>query len=115
MTPAQAAAAVNVSRRTIVRAIESQQLQAIRDNRNRWQISQEALAAWSPPTARAVGSAPPPEQSEAATLRVTLAAETARADAAERARDQAEADRDRWQSMAEKLAARPRFRWPWTR
>lgn len=42
-----------------------------------------------------------------AALRERLAAETARADAAE-------ADRDRWQVMAEKLAERPRRGWwPW--
>lgn len=48
------------------------------------------------------------EHTEAVTrLRERLAAEIARANAAE-------ADRDRWQAMAEKLADRPRRRWwPW--
>lgn len=57
------------------------------------------------------------ERSEAvAELRERLSAEIARADAAERARDQAEADRDRWQAMAERLADRPRRSWwPWSR
>ena len=40
-----------------------------------------------------------------------LAAMTARAEAAERARDQAEGERDRWREMALALAARPRRRW----
>lgn len=48
-------------------------------------------------------------------LREQLLAETARADAAERSRDQAEADRDRWRAMAEKLADQPRSWWPWRR
>lgn len=39
------------------------------------------------------------------------AAAMARADAAERARDQAESDRDHWRAMAESLAARRRW-WP---
>lgn len=57
------------------------------------------------------------ERSEAVSeLRGRLSAEIARADAAERARDQAEADRDRWQAMAERLAERPRRSWwPWSR
>lgn len=48
------------------------------------------------------------EHTEAiASLRERLAAETARANAAE-------ADRDRWQGMAERLADRPRrIWWPW--
>ena len=48
------------------------------------------------------------EHTEAvASLRERLAAETARANAAE-------VDRDRWQAMAEKLADRPRRSWwPW--
>ncbi len=57
------------------------------------------------------------ERSEAvAELRERLSSEIARADAAERARDQAEADRDRWQAMAERLTDRPRRSWwPWSR
>ena len=44
-------------------------------------------------------------------LREKLSSETARADAAERARNQAESDRDRWRGMAEKLADKPRRGW----
>lgn len=39
------------------------------------------------------------------------AAALARAEAAERARDQAESDRDHWRALADKLAARRRW-WP---
>ena len=112
MTPAQAATAAGVSRWTIMRAINSQQLKAHRNNRNEWQIAEDALAAHYPHTVRSVRIAHPDDSAE---LRVNLAGETARANAAERARDQAEADRDRWQSMAEQLATRPRFAWPWQR
>jgi hypothetical protein len=119
MSPAQAAQAANVSRWTILRAIKSQQLQARRDNRNNWQISPEDLAAWCAHTVQAHPLAPPaPETAQAdetPTLRAALAAETARADAAERARDQAEADRNQWRDLAQTLAKRPTFRWPWQR
>ena len=42
---------------------------------------------------------------------VALAAATARAEAAERARDKAEGERDHWREIAQALAARPRLRW----
>ena len=47
LSPAQAAQLVKVSRRTIMRAIDTQELPAFRDNRNRWQISPEALGTWA--------------------------------------------------------------------
>jgi N6-adenosine-specific RNA methylase IME4 len=62
---------------------------------------------------RARVSAHPNEVME---LREKLASETARADAAERARDQAEADRDAWKQQASALLSRPpraRRWWLW--
>lgn len=116
MTPEQAAQAAKVSRWTILRAIKSQRLQARRDNRNRWQITREDLDQWSAHNVRTVCE-PDPEPDiaqadETPALREALAAETARADAAERARDQAEVDRNQWREMAQTLAKR-RFVWPW--
>jgi len=108
LTPAEAAAQAGLSRWSIMRAINSGKLKAIRDNRNQWQISEASLKAWLADTVRTVKAAHP-DQSAA------LAEANARATAAERARDQAEADRDRWQRMAEQLASRPRFSWPWTK
>jgi excisionase family DNA binding protein len=110
MTPAEAAQAANVSRWAIMRAINSQQLKAHRDNRNRWNIKPEDLQAHYPHSVRTVRNAHPDESAE---LREKLAAETARATAAERARDQAETARDHWQRMAETLAKNQRFKWPW--
>jgi len=52
---------------------------------------------------------------DSAELQAKLVGETTRANAAERARDQAEADRDCWQQMAEKLAEKRGFTWPWNR
>lgn len=110
MSPADAAQVAGVSRWAIMRAIKSHKLQARRDNRNHWQIAKDDLAQWCAHSVRHQQTAHPDETAE---LRTTLAGETARADAAERAREQAEADRDRWQAMAEKLTERRSFKWPW--
>ena len=111
MTPAEAAQLAGVSRWAIMRAIKSHKLKARRDNRNHWRIAQEDLDAWCAHSVRPAHTA---HIDDSAELRAKLAGETARADAAERARDQAEADRDRWRAMAEKLTIQPRRRWwPW--
>ena len=119
LTPEQAAQLAKVSRWTILRAIKSQRLQARRDNHNRWQISPQAVQDWCAHTVQAQPDAPlAPEIAQAdetPALRAALAAETARADAAERARDQAEADRDQWRDMAQTLANRRGSIWPWRR
>lgn len=111
MSPAQAAQVAGVSRWTIMRAIKAQELQAMRDNRNHWQIAPEALDRWMASTVRTPDAAHTPHsyQDSPETL-AKLAAETARADAAE-------ADRDAWRAMAEKLADRPQQGdwWPWRR
>lgn len=119
MSPAEAAQVAGVSRWTIMRAIKTHDLRAVRDNRNHWKIDQEELDRWR--TAHCAHSVPaqvalhtPADSPE--TL-AKLAAETARADAAERARDQAEADRDAWRAQAEKLADRMERGswWSWRR
>jgi len=116
MSPAQAAQAAGVSRWTVMRAIKSLELQATRDNRNQWKISPEALDRWRSHTVRTEGDVHTPHTPGTASisvaeaeLREKLAAAIARADAAE-------AERDRWQAMAEKLAERPRWAWwPWSK
>lgn len=117
MSPAQAAQAAGVSRWTIMRAIKAKELRAIRDNRNHWRIAPDDLDSWQAHTVRTEVDLHTSHTTEIVTeLREQLSAETMRADAAERARDQAEADRDRWQAMAEKLASTPRRRWwPWSK
>lgn len=47
MSPAQAAKAADVSRRTIMRAIDAHELQARRDNKNHWKIAPEDLDRWA--------------------------------------------------------------------
>ena len=117
MSPAQAAQLLKVSRRTIMRAIEGHELLAMRDNRNHWKINPEELDRWASTQcapSRHVHSEMhtlPTYQDSPETL-AKLAAETARADAAERARDQAEADRDAWRRQAERIIERRKW-WPW--
>lgn len=116
MSPAQAAQAAGVSRWTIMRAIKSHDLHANRDNRNQWRITPEDLDKWRLHTVRAQEAPHTLHTPEVVIeLREKLAAVTARAEAAERSRDQAEADRDRWQAIAQKLADQPRRWWPWRR
>ena len=47
MSPTQVAQATNTSRRTVMRAIEAQELQAFRDNRNHWKITPQAVEEWA--------------------------------------------------------------------
>lgn len=113
ISPTQAAQHVKVSRRTIMRAIESQDLQAFRDNRNHWKIALPALDAWADaqcaPTERAQSDLPTiPTMSDA----IELAATKAENRQLMERLSAAEADRDRWQAMAEKLVNR-RSWWPW--
>lgn len=120
LSPAQVAQLAGVSRRTVMRAIDGHDLRAIRDNKNRWKVSPEDASSWA--SAQCAPSEQPPTeptpsptdlsaiQAENIQLRERLTAATARADAAE-------AERDRWQAMADKLAD-PRHRkrwWLWGR
>lgn len=125
LTPAAAAKRAGVSRPTITRALNNLDLKGHRDNRNRWNINTDDLDEWvkqrksthtnkTMNTDRTVNMNTKNEQlehlrSDLMEAREKLAAATARADAAE-------ADRDRWQSMAERLTDRPRRNWwPWSK
>lgn len=46
LTPNEAAKVAKVSRPTIMKSISDKALHAIRDNKNRWQISEDALQEW---------------------------------------------------------------------
>ena len=113
ISPAQAALHMKVSRRTIMRAIENQDLQAFRDNRNHWKIASSALESWAAAQCAPTGHAQPdlltlPTTSDA----IELAAMKAENRQLLERLSAAEADRDRWQAMAEKLVNR-RSWWPW--
>lgn len=124
MSPAQAAHVAGVSRWTIMRAINSQELQAVRDNRNQWRIAPDALDMWRASTVRTPADLHTLHTIEVAhDLREKLAAETARADVAEalldrerKALDDLRADRDAWKQQATALLVTPPKRrtwWPW--
>lgn len=113
VTVPEAVALTGKSRRTVMRAIKAMKFRCQKGNDNHWRIARDELLAWAAPTERLydtptnLPTTPTPDAVEFATmksenrhLRDRLAA--------------TEADRDRWQSMAEKLADRPRRGWwPW--
>lgn len=111
LTPAQAAQSVGLSRWSVMRAIKSGRLKALRDNRGVWRIAPDDLREWAAHTSHMVREGAGAQEA-GGNLLVALAVMTARAEAAERARDVAEVERDHWRSMAETLASRPR-RWWW--
>ncbi len=103
MSPAQAAQLKNVSRRTIMRAIESHELQAFRDNRNHWKIDPKALDKWADaqwaPTGHAhyeMPTLPTPD------LAVSLARVEAERDALREQLEQIKEDRDHWRELAKR-------------
>lgn len=103
MSPAQAAQLKNVSRRTIMRAIESHELQAFRDNRNHWKIDPQALDKWADaqwaPTGHAhyeMPTLPTPD------LAVSLARIEAERDALREQLEQIKEDRDHWRELAKR-------------
>lgn len=104
MSPAQAAQHVGVSRWTIMRAIKSNEIRAFRDNRNQWKISEKDLLAWRSSSVRTAEDVHQTHTNsstnEVNELRLQLATAISRAEAAERARDQAERERDRWHDLA---------------
>lgn len=113
ISPREAARRSGISRSTIMRALSSRELRAIRDNRNAWQITPDDLNEWLAAhrgPARTMTTDHHMDQLREAEIRA-VRAETER-DAAIARADAAEADRDRWQAMAEKLADRPGW---WTR
>lgn len=117
-----------------MRAIEAQELPAFRDNRNRWQITAEALDNWAGAQWASSGQRPPNAHPDAhlalsdahlsgpdrdslaadlaaarltvAQLEVRLEERAALVSAAEARARMAEADRDRWQALAAKLTDR---------
>lgn len=64
MSPAQVAQTVGASRRTIMRAIEAQELMAFRDNRNHWKITAQAVEQWALAQCAPTGQVPTFAQSD---------------------------------------------------
>ena len=129
MSPTEAAQKIGLSRRTLMRAIERQEIKAYRDNRNRWKIDSEDLEKWAgaqwAPTGHAQAAAPivptyAPTMTDVENERLRGEVRTERA-----LREAAEHDRDAWRAQAERLTMAlpppppspepPRRRrwWPW--
>jgi excisionase family DNA binding protein len=106
MSPAQAAQLKNVSRRTIMRAIESQELQAFRDNKNHWKIDPKMLDKWADVqwalTERAHSEAHIVPTYD---LAISLARVEAERDALREHLEQIKEDRDHWRKLAERQQA----------
>lgn len=126
LSPREAARIANVGKSTIMRAIEATQLDARRDNRNQWRIERSALDRWTmdrsgpdrdSPTDQVKADRDSPlgrTGADWSTLaddldkaRLTIAQMEARLEERAALVRAAEADRDRWRALAEKLTDRP--------
>lgn len=125
ISPAHAAQLLKISRRTIMRAIETHEIKAFRDNKNHWKIAEEELDRWAKskeaPTDHAHQDAPTmPTQdaslsSELAAVKTKLAVAEAKLSALEAQLEDTKTDRDHWRTIADKLST-ARFSWfPWRR
>lgn len=90
MSPAQVAQTTNTSRRTVMRAIEAQELPAFRDNRNHWRITPQAVERWA--HAQCAPSVQAPTSNENAHLSPTIAYEADELSVEREARRVAEID-----------------------
>lgn len=110
-----------------MRAIESKELEAFRDNKNHWKIHPDALRKWASahptptdqiqePSGHAHEEpTPTPTKEDPATLAELRIALAENQYLKERI-TALEADRDSWKAMAEKLVDRPRkIWWPWSK
>jgi excisionase family DNA binding protein len=105
LSPEQAAKRVGVSRRTILRAVQDRELQAVRDNRNRWRIDGDSLDAWAlrrAPSGQRADDAQSPAHidAELVALRVQLAGREAELQGVRELLRVVEADRDAWRDLA---------------
>ena len=109
LSPAQAAQVASVSRWTIMRAIKSHELKAVRDNKNHWKIDPDELDRWSASTVRTVEATHPLHtlKDSAETLAHVAALEVENGQLRERLSETKE-DRDAWREMAQR-----RRWWQW--
>lgn len=99
LTPNEAAQRIGRSRRTIMRAIEAHEIEAHRDNRNQWQIAEDALAQWARNEQPMRAAHPAPTPSEAVLQERIRALETLLGEM-RAANTDLRADRDAWRAMA---------------
>lgn len=96
LTPNEAAKRSSRSRRTIMRAIEAGEIEARRDNRNQWQIDEDALAQWARNEQTPTVAHPTPM--------VGVAVLDERIRGLEMLLDEMREDRDQWREQAQRLA-----------
>ena len=117
LTPQKAATRSGVGRTTIMRALERNELKAIRDNSGRWKITPEALDDWmSMRPVRSYDRQSPSTVTdsengqELAAAKVEIATLTAQKEGLEARLSDAHAERDRLSALLEKsLEPRPSF------
>ena len=103
ISPAQAAEIIGVSRRTIMRAIETQNLQAFRDNKNHWKIEMKALNQWkSTEHARSEHAHSEAPAISLQDMAIALGRAEAERDALREQLEQTKEDRDHWRGLAER-------------
>ena len=116
LSPAQVAERAKVSRRTVMRAIERLDLKAIRDNQNRWRIASQEADRWALGTCAPSEQRPPETPTNAhSDQALELAALKAENGQLKERLAATEDERNHWRTLAEKLADRPRFNWPWSK
>lgn len=130
MSPAQAAQLLKISRRTVMRAIETHEIKAFRDNKNHWKIDDEELDRWAKsrdvltqPTEHAHPQAPTSPTEDAHLSAIKLAEAMARIEGLEtmlsrerEALEEMRKDRDEWRSQASSLLKETQNRkrwWKW--
>lgn len=110
LSPKEAAARVGCGRSSIMRALKSKALPAIRDNENRWQIDPDALDRWAgqrPDTDRTEAEQGPVIPSDTPETLARLAVAEARlSDALSRVED-LKRERDEWRAQAQALTRQP--------
>lgn len=110
LTPNEAAQRAGCGRSSIMRALKEGSLQAIRDNRNRWQIDPIELDRWRgerPDSDRLVTPVIDMDTSGQVADTVQIAALQAENGQLRERLDELRQDRDAWRGQAEKLASEP--------
>jgi excisionase family DNA binding protein len=112
LSPEDAAKRAGVSRRTVLRAVKRQDVQAVRDNRGRWRVDGDSLDAWAALKASS-GQRPVSAQSvvqldaerlaairELGELRAELVGRAAELEGVRERLRAVEVDRDAWRDLA---------------
>ena len=95
---------VECGRTTIMRALSTNKLRAIRDNKNAWKIDKDDLEKWAGQRPVTDQTLPSPAQSQLAVTTMDTPETLARLAVAEARLADALAERDRWRELAERLS-----------